>query len=103
VAEKSPLRGIPRLKKDISTFVLSEEGKMSKKNALAIGTFVASSMMASALMAETVEAGQYIITNKHIHTNSSGMAWDHASESVLAEHTNHTNHQNHNNCVGKGC
>jgi len=48
--------GIPQIKKRISAFLSSEEGKITKKSVLTMGIFAAGSAAAIALNAGNVEA-----------------------------------------------
>ena len=74
---------LPVIKKKISSYILGEEGKISKQSLLSLGTFFGTAAIAAALAACNVDAlstshhnylgiyyGSYRVTASHSHHGS---------------------------------
>ncbi|MBU4502794.1 MAG: hypothetical protein KKA79_09435 [Nanoarchaeota archaeon] len=83
----------PKVKKKIKSFLLSEEGKISKQSLLSLGSFVSAAVVGGVLAAKdsaadhtntvTVSFGGETATGTHVHHNV------HASHAVHAVHASH--------------
>ena len=81
---------LPKLKKKVNSFLLGEEGKISKKRILAGGALITG--VALALNAKMVQAH----TNSITHANAECITHSsHASHSAHGNHGNHGSHGNH--------
>lgn len=81
--ENSKIRGLPQLKKEIKDFLLSEEGKVCRKDVAKLGISLAIlATMLEPQMAHAAHASAYFSEPRGGH--SSG-------------HSNHSNHSNHGN------
>lgn len=72
---------IPQIKKTISSFLLSEEGKITKQSILSMGLFLGSVAITTAL------------------TSDDAAGW-HGSHSSHTSHTSHSSHNQHQNDLG---
>jgi hypothetical protein len=69
----------PKLKKKLSSFLLSEEGKISKQSLLTLGSFVSAAVIAGAL-ATKQSAG---------HTNDITVSYQEAGKIAVGQHSHH--------------
>ena len=69
---------IPHIKKTISSFLLSEEGKITKQSILSMGLFLGSVAITTALTAD----------------DAAGWHGSHSSHSSHTSHSSHNQHQN---------
>lgn len=77
---------IPKLKKKMSNYLLSEEGKISKQSLLAMGTFLGGAAIGLSLSAEEISAGTS-------HGNDLSISYD--SEVAYSTHAHHASHSSH--------
>lgn len=77
---------IPKIKKKISTFLLSEEGKISKQSLLTMGVLLGGAAIGVSLNAKQVSAGIS-------HGNSLSLGY--SGSTATATHTHHANHSSH--------
>lgn len=77
---------IPKIKKKISTYLLSEEGKISKQALFTMGSFLGGAALGIALSAEEVEAPIY-------HTN--GLSLSYSGGTATATHSHHASHSSY--------
>jgi hypothetical protein len=99
---------IPSIKKDIETFLNSEEGKISKKSALDLGIgIIALSLLAagpasaahSSYFQNVVGKGQHISSHTSCHTSCHSSCHSNCHSSHSNCHSSHSNcHSNHSNC-----
>jgi len=75
----------PQIKKDIKDFLLSEEGKVSKKNIAKLGVSLA-------VLAVIFEPEAAAAHNSSLFTSGTG-----GHTSAHSNHSNHGNHGNHGN------
>ncbi|MBT5492359.1 hypothetical protein HOK00_09080, partial [bacterium] len=57
---------LPKIKKKISSFIMEEEGKISKQSIFALGTMIGSAAIASVLSSKKAEANQIAISDSTI-------------------------------------
>lgn len=85
IMEKTPNLTLPKFKKNIKDFLLSEEGKIAKKDIAKIGM----SLAVLSLMFPSQVAAQH--TNTFFSTGQGG----HTSHSSHASHASHASHGSH--------
>lgn len=76
---------IPEIKREISSFLVGEEGKISKQHILTIGAFLALSAFFTKETAST-------------HTPAGGGlsgSWNAGTKTVSGSHTHHASHSSH--------
>jgi len=76
---------LPKLKKKVTSFLLSEEGKMPKHSLLSLGSFLSAAVISGVIATKQTAAS--------IHSN----AVDVTSETVgyVGAHSHHTSHSSH--------
>lgn len=74
----------PKIKKKIASFLLSEEGKISKQSMLSIGSFLSAGVIGAAVAAKDTHAA---------HTNN--IEIDYHGDAAAAEHAHHSSHSSH--------
>ena len=75
---------LPQIKKTISSFLLEEDGKITKQSALTLG---------SILGAAAIGTLATDIANAATHTNDYGISWD--AGNIKGEHSHHSSHASH--------
>ncbi len=76
---------LPEIKKTIASFLLEEEGKITKQSALTLGAVLGAAAIGT-LASDIAEATT-------THTNTYGVSWN--AGDVKAEHSHHTSHASH--------
>ena len=82
---------LPEIKKKISSYLSSEDGKITKESLLTVGAFVTSAAASAALLSKSVSAGH---TNTPTHQNDLDMNYAQQSETAVGKHTHHGSHNN---------
>ena len=78
---------IPKVKKKLSSFLLSEEGKISKQSLLSLGAFMSAAVIGGILATKEAAA---------THTNSLDVAYsDGTATGTHAHHSSHSSHGSH--------
>ena len=77
---------LPKIKKRITSFLLSEEGKISKQALLTTGAFLAGATIGAVSSVQEVEAGTS-------HSNSLSLSY--SGGTATATHTHHANHSSY--------
>ena len=77
------MANIPPIKKNISSFLLGEEGKISKQSLIKIGAFLGTAAISSALLVKSSLA---------THTNDLDVNEASPGSSITAEHSHHSSH-----------
>ncbi len=77
---------IPKIKKKLSNYLLSEEGKISKQALLTTGAFLAGATIGAVSSVQEVEAGTS-------HSNSLSLSY--SGGTATATHTHHANHSSY--------
>lgn len=86
---------LPRIGKNIKDFLLSEEGKITKKDVVKIGMFLA---VLSLMPPSEAKAGSGPHSNSFYTTpNASGGTGGHTSHTSHASHSSHGSHGSHSN------
>lgn len=80
----------PKIKKKIGSYLLSEEGKISKQNLLALGSFLGTAALSSLLLSGEASA---VDSNTVYHTNNLGLSY--SAGTATATHTHHASHGSH--------
>lgn len=88
---------IPKVKKKVSAFIRSEEGRISKQSLMAVGAFLGGAALAGVLAAKEVAAG-HVDSWKH----NSAVQAEKEVDIVVGSHKSsklhsnyHVNHSNH--------
>ena len=82
---------IPNIKKKISSYVLGEEGKISKQSLITLGAVLGTAALGGMLSAKDVAAGH---TNAYQHWNN--LYLQYSGGAVTGTHSHHSSHQSHN-------
>ena len=77
---------IPKLKKKISAFLVSEEGKMSKESLIKTGAIIGAIALSSALAANNAAADS-------IHKND--LSASYSGDTATGTHVHHGSHSSH--------
>lgn len=72
---------VPTLKKKITSFLLSEEGKMPKHSLLSLGSFLSAAVISGVLMSKEAAAS---------HTNSLTASFVSSTGIATAQHAHHS-------------
>ena len=78
---------IPKIKKKISHYLLSEEGKISKQSLLTIGSILGGAILGAVASTQEVEAGWS-------HINELSLNYTGGTEAT-AEHSHHGSHSSY--------
>jgi hypothetical protein len=78
---------LPKVKKKITGFLLSEEGRMPKQSIMALGSLISSAVIGGILATKSAGA-------QTAHVNS--LTIDYTSPTATASHTHHASHSSHN-------
>jgi len=76
---------LPKLKKKVTSFLLSEEGKMPKHSLLSLGSFLSAAIISGVIATKQAAAS--------IHSNAVDATSD--STSLFGAHSHHTSHSSH--------
>jgi len=83
---------IPKIKKKISSFLIKEDGKITKEKLLKTGIILGGIALVSAKFAAANHRNSY-----NTHTNDALNAqYDSETNIITATHNHHTNHSSHN-------
>lgn len=74
---------LPKLKKRITSFLVGEEGKISKQSLLSLGAFIGTGVLGGILAAKDASAQTY-------HTNSLSLSY--SGGTATATHGHHSSH-----------
>jgi hypothetical protein len=86
---KKAKKEMPALKKNISSYLKLEEGKISKESLLTVGAFVTSAAASAALLSKTVSAQH---TNAPTHDNNVDVKYQ--LDAAAGKHSHHGSHNN---------
>jgi hypothetical protein len=87
---RRPKKKLPQIKKEIKDFLLSEEGKISKKNIAKLGI---SLVILAMTLQPQIAQGQHTSHSSHSNTFFSGGRGGHNSNTPHS--SSHANHHNH--------
>jgi hypothetical protein len=88
--KKKNKRRFPQLKKEIKDFLLSEEGKICKKDVFKAGMFLA---VAGMMIFPAEALAQH--TNQFNYSTTGGGHTSHSSHASHASHSSHGSHSSH--------
>ncbi len=94
-------KNLPKIKKNLKSFLSSEEGKISKKNALKLGLGL--TLLATIFGAKNIWAGHSSSTPHSSAFHNSGARGDHGSHSNHSSHNSHGSHGSHGSHDNGGC
>lgn len=77
---------IPKIKKDLNSFLVGEEGKITKKSLIKTGSLLTAVALGSALAADQASAGME-------HDND--ITFNRQGEGVSASHSHHASHDSY--------
>ena len=83
---------LPELKKKVTSYLLSEEGKISKQSLMALGAFLGGAAISSILMADSVNAHSSSQTD---HDNSLKFTYSANDKAAIGKHNHHSSHGSH--------
>ncbi len=84
----------PKLKKKVTSYLLSEEGKISKQSLMALGAFLGGAAISSVLLAEDSTAAHSSHSSQG-HSNSLSLGYVESSGTATGTHSHHANHSSH--------
>jgi len=96
---KKPM--IPKIKKKISSYVMGEQGRISKQSLLAIGTIIGGAALSGSLVSKSVSAALAGHTSHNSHTrNTLEFRWDEGAHgkhtgTASATHSHKIEHYSH--------
>ena len=82
---------LPKIKKKITSFLLSEEGKIPKHSLLSMGSFVSAAVIGGVLLSKEAAA-----------TYTNDLAVDYAGNTATGTHAHHSVHSSGVSCSGCG-
>jgi len=77
---------IPKIKKKLSNYLMSEEGKISKQALLTTGAFLAGATLGTISAVQEVEAGT---------THANSLALSYSGGTATATHSHHASHSSY--------
>jgi len=87
---------LPKLKKRITGFLLSEEGRMPKQSLLTLGSFLSVAVIGGVIASkETAANHTNDISISYGGNQASGQHSHHASHGSHSSHSSHTSHSSH--------
>ena len=93
---KKPL--LPKIKKKISSFVMEEEGKISKQSLFTLGAFIGSAAIAAVLASKKVDATSTITLGSSATDTQVTVTAAHTHHASHSSHGSHGSHGSHSNC-----
>lgn len=81
----------PKIKKRVSSFLVGEDGKISKQALVSLGAFLGGGVLAGILMSKESSAH----SSHGQHDNSLALEYVDSTSTASAEHVHHVSHANH--------
>jgi len=83
---------LPKLKKSLTSFLLSEEGRIPKQSLLSIGSFMSAAVIGGVLASKQAAAAH--VNNIHFTVSSGEITAEHGHHQSHGSHSSHSSHSN---------